>query len=131
MEFLKSVAGKILTGLVAVLVIGGAITWWSMDSSRRDEILSSVARVGGWVGVVLLLPWALFWLIRWVAKLESNLAGAVLVLGLTLVELAALAWLFEWTLFGSALGWVYLVFGALIAGVYNLFTCDWIAERLE
>ncbi len=131
MDFLKGVAGKIVTGIVALAVVVGAISWWSMDQPQRDEILASVARVGGWVGVVLLLPWALFWLIRWVARMDSNAAGAVLVISLTLVELTALAWLFEWTLFGSALGWVYLAFGTLIAGVYNLFTCDWIAEQLE
>ena len=131
MDFLKGVGGKVVTGLIALVVVGGAIWWWSMDPDRRDAVLGSVGRVSAWMGIVLLLPWALFWAIRWVARLESNAAGALLVIGLTAIELVGLAWLFEWRLFDGGVGWVYLTLGVLIAGVYNLFTCDWIAERLE
>lgn len=131
MDFIKGIAGKVVTGLVALAVVGGGIVWWSMAPDRRDDVLSSVGRVGAWIGIVLLLPWALFGVIRWVARLESNPAGVVLVMGLTLMELVGLAWLFEWRLFADGVGWVYLTFGALIAGVYNLFACDWIAERFE
>lgn len=131
MDLLKSITGKIVTGIVVLVVIACAIWWWTIQPDQREVILSSVGRVGAWIGIVLLLPWALFWVIRWVAGLESNLAGALLVIGLTVMELVGLAWLFDWRLFGDTVGWVYLILGLLIAGVYNLFTCDWIAERFE
>ena len=49
--------------------------------------------------------------------------------GVTLTECALLLWLFGWS-FGGAVGWAFAAAGALAAGVYNLFACDWIAERL-
>jgi hypothetical protein len=30
----------------------------------------------------------------------------------------------------GAAGWTFLVVGALVAGAYNLFACDWIAEKV-
>ena len=40
-----------------------------------------------------------------------------------------LLWLFGWKLPGPT-AWTFLCVGALFAGVYNLFTCDWIAEKI-
>ena len=39
-----------------------------------------------------------------------------------------LAWLFEWSVHGRA-PWVFFAAATLFAGVYNLFACDWIAEK--
>ncbi len=131
MEFLKGIGGKIITGIVALLVIGGGISWWRMEEAQRQAILGTAGRIGAWVLIVLLAPWALFWLIAWVARFQRNSAGAALVAGLTGIELLVLGFLFDWNLGGGAIGWGYLAVGTLFAAVYNLFTCDWIAERLE
>ena len=65
----------------------------------------------------------------WVARLESNGAGAAMVAAYTLVEAVLLAWLFNWNVHGAT-GWTFLVAGTLLAGVYNLLVCDFLAERL-
>jgi len=128
MDFLKSVAGKVVTGLVALAVIATAVSWWQMDESSRDALLRGAGRVLAWFAVVLVVPWASFFLIGRVARMESNAAGGTLVLLLTAAEAALLAWLFDWSVSGPA-PWVFFGAAALFAGVYNLFTCDWIAEK--
>jgi FtsH-binding integral membrane protein len=80
--------------------------------------------------VVAAVPWATFFIIARVARADSNFAGGVLVLSYTLIEALFLAWLFSWTL-GSPTAWGFFVAALLLAGVYNLLTCDWIAERMS
>lgn len=129
MEFLKSTAGKILTAALALAVIGGGILWWQTDPASREAILSGIGRSVAWFLGVLLLPWASFLLIGRVAKADTNAAGVALVVGLTAGEALVLAWLFGWN-FGGALAWTFAVAAVLFASVYNLFTCDWIAEKV-
>jgi FtsH-binding integral membrane protein len=130
MDFFKSMAGKVVAGLVALVVIVGGISWWQMDPATRESVLAGAGRIFGWLGVVALLPWATFFLIGRVARRESNLAGGLLVAAYTLLEGLGLLWLFDWSIQGTA-AWSFVVFGVLLAGVYNLFVCDWIAEKLE
>ena len=129
MEFLKTVGGKIVGGLVALAVVACAISWWQMEPATRHAILSGAGKIGAWFGVVLLVPWASFFLIGRVARMERNSAGAALVLGMTAVEAAVLAWLFDWSIAGAT-AWVFYAAAVLVAGVYNLLACDWIAEKL-
>ena len=129
MEFLKSIGGKIAGGLVALAVIASAISWWQMEPTTRQAILSGAGKIAAWFGVMLVVPWASFYLIGRVAKLESNGAGAALVIGFTAVEAAVLAWLFGWSIPGAT-AWVFYAAAVLVAGVYNLLTCDWIAEKV-
>src|SRR5687767_7755022 len=79
MDLLKGMAGKIMTGVVALAVVVGAITWWSMEPASRQAILAGTGRIIAWFGIVVLLPWATFFVIVPVAKRESNLAGGMLV----------------------------------------------------
>ncbi len=129
MEFLKTVGGKIVGGLVALAVVASAISWWQMEPATRQAILSGAGKIVAWFGVVLVVPWASFFLIGRVAKLESNRAGAAFVLGITAVEAAVLAWLFDWSIPGAT-AWVFYAAAVLVAGVYNLLACDWIAEKV-
>ena len=128
MEFLKGIAGKVVTGLVALAVVATAISWWQMDPATRSSLLTGAGRIFGWLGIVLVVPWVSFFLIGWVGRKDSNAAGAALVLLYTAVEAAVLAWLFEWSVRGAA-PWVFFVTATLLAGAYNLFACDWIAEK--
>ena len=130
MEFLKSIGGKVATGMVALAVMAGGVSWYQMDPATRHDIVSGTLRILSWIGVVAVVPWVTFSVIGHVARLESNLAGGVLVVAYTAVEAVLLAWLFSWNLKGpTAIGF----FGAavLIAGAYNLLACDWIAEKVE
>src|SRR5947209_748965 len=129
MEFLKTIGGKVITGLVALAVIAGAISWYEMDPGTRHAIVAGTGRILGWLGIVIVLPWAAFFVIGSVARLESNVAGAALVLGYTVVEAVLLAWLFSWGVHGAT-AVTFFGAGVLIAAAYNLFTCDWIAEKV-
>ena len=128
MELLKSVTGKVVSGAVALTVIAGGISWWRMDEATRQVLLSGTGRIVSWLGVVLVLPWLTFFVIGRVAKLERNMAGAALVLAYTILEAALLGWLFGWSLPGPT-AWTFFAVAALFAAAYNLFTCDWIAEK--
>ncbi len=129
MDFLKTVTGKIVTGLVVLGVIAAGISWWQMEPQTRQMLVHGTGKIVGWLLVVLVLPWATFFVSVRVGKFDSNLAGALLVFAYTVLELVLLAWLFDWHIRGAA-GWTFLLVGGLLAGAYNLFTCDWIAERL-
>jgi hypothetical protein len=130
MDLLKTVTGKVVAGAVALAVVAGGISWWRMDDSTRQMLLSGTGRIVSWLGVVLLVPWATFFLTAWIARRDSNAAGAALVGGYTILEAVLLAWLFDWRIPGAT-AWTFLVVGALFAGVYTLLTCDWIAEKLS
>jgi hypothetical protein len=129
MEFLKSVTGKVVTGLVGLAVVAASISWWRMDEATRHTLLTGTGRIAAWFGVVLFLPWVTFAVIGRVAKLDNNTAGALLVGSYTLLELLLLLWLFGWSLPGAT-AWTFAAVGLLCAAAYNLFTCDWIAEKV-
>jgi hypothetical protein len=129
MEFLKSITGRIVTGFVALAVVAAGISWWQMDESTRQMLVSGTGRILAWFGIVLAWPWVSFALIARVAKMESNLAGGILVAAYTIAEVVLLAWLFHWHL-PNATAWTFLLLGGLVSGVYNILVCDWLAEKV-
>lgn len=130
MGLLKTITGKVVAGIAGLGVIAGGISWWQMDPSSKDAIWTTIGRCLGWLGLVLILPWATFFLSTWVGRYQRNSAGAALVAGYTMAEAVILAWLFHWSISGVA-AWVFFAVGVLLAAVYNLFTCDWIAEKFR
>jgi hypothetical protein len=129
MDFLKAIAGKLVTGAVILAVVACGISWFSADPQTRSMLLSGAGRVCSWLGIVLVVPWVTFALIGWVARMDRNLAGGILVGGYALLEAIGLAWLFQWHVRGAS-GWAFFVLGTLFAATYNLFACDWIAEKV-
>jgi hypothetical protein len=129
MEFLKSITGRIVSALLALVVVVAAISWWQMDPSTRQMLVAGAGRILAWFGVTLAWPWASFALIAWVARKDSNLAGGLLVAAYTVAEVIFLAWLFNWRLPGVT-AWGFLALGGLMSAVYNLLVCDWIAEKV-
>ena len=129
MDFLKTVGGKVATGVVALAVGAAGLAWYETDPATKHAILSTVGRLIGWVLLVGAVPWASFLLVGWVAKFDTNAAGAALVGGLTAVEAGLLAWMFGWAVNGATV-WVLYSAAVVTAGAYNLLTCDWIAERV-
>jgi FtsH-binding integral membrane protein len=129
MDFLKTIGGKIASGLVALAVIAVGISWWQMDPATRHMLATGAGRIVSWFGVVLVVPWASFFVIGWVARRETNSAGAALVIAYTALEAVLLGWLFGWSVHGPT-AITFFSAATLIAGVYNLFTCDWIAEKV-
>jgi hypothetical protein len=130
MDLLKSATGKVVSGAVALAVIAAGVSWWRMDEATRQMLLGGAGKIVAWLGVVLVLPWVTFFVIGRLARAESNLAGAILVLAYTLVEVALLGWLFDWSMPGPT-AWTFFAVAGLFAAAYNLFTCDWIAEKVS
>lgn len=126
---LNSLVSKIVTAVLVLAVAAGGISWWQMDPASRDAILSAVGRFAAWMGVVLLLPWATFLVIGWVARRDSNAASAVLVGCYTLLEAIWLGWMHGWSGHGPVV-WTLFAAAVLFAAVYNLLACDWIAEKV-
>jgi hypothetical protein len=129
-DFFKTLAGKIASGAVALAVVAAALAWYETEPATKQAVLSLSGRILGWCLLMLVLPWASFPAIAWVNRLRSNGAGAALVLAVTVIDAVVLAWLFSWSLRGAS-EWVMYMAAVLIGGVYNLFSCDWIAEKTE
>ncbi|HEY7117317.1 MAG TPA: hypothetical protein VH475_12060 [Tepidisphaeraceae bacterium] len=129
MDFLKTVTGKVISGIAGLVIVIAGISWWRMDPDTKHMLLSGTGRIVSWFGIVILVPWATFFVISWVARMDRNSAGAALVFAYTLLEMVFLAWLFGWRLPGPT-AWSFFAVGALVAGVYNLLVCDWIAEKV-
>jgi len=129
MEFFKSITGKIVTGLVGLAVVAGGISWWSATPETKEMLISGSGKIIAWFGIVLVLPWVTFFFTQLAAKRDTNIAGAVLVMCYTIPELLLLAWLFKWHV-PNVTAWVFLILGGLVAAAYNLFTCDWLAEKV-
>ena len=130
MGLLSGLAGKVVVGVLSLAIVLAGISWWQADPATRNAVIDGVFRIVGWIVAVLVVPWAMFLLIGRVARMDSNAAGVALVGGLTIVEAAALAWLFDFDINGRA-AWSLAIAAVLVAGVYNTFTCDWIAEKVE
>src|SRR5262249_8707219 len=56
MEFLQSVTGKVVTGLMVLAILVAGISWWRMDESSRHAIVVGTGHIAAWLGIVLLLP---------------------------------------------------------------------------
>lgn len=126
----KYVGGRVLTILV---VFGCACAgYWFY---KHPEDLAAIWRVVKltlvWLGFVLLLPWATFFVTQKVVAMESNGAAAVMLVGYLLADIAVGLWLAGGVGGHNALVWMVWVVGFLAAGVYNFMACEYQAERLE
>lgn len=131
MDLLKTVGLRMATAGLLLGVVMAGIAWWRLDDDRQGAILSGLGRLLAWGTLVLASPWAGWPVVGWVARRQSNAAGAVLVIGLTLVEALLLAVLLGSRLTGGAAGWTAFAAAVVVAGLYNLLICDWIADRSE
>ncbi len=125
----KYVGGKVLTAIIVVASLGA--TFWFYRHPQHLETLWSVVRnVLAWLGFVIVLPWALFFVVPWVRKRESNLAAALMLVAYLLLDVLVALYLAGWRV-GGALSWTVLILGFLAAGVYNFLVCETIDRRIE
>jgi hypothetical protein len=121
--------GRVAAGVVTVGLLGGGFAWYQLNPDGFHAALGSAGRILAWLGVVAVLPFATFFLVGRVAKMDTNAAGAALVATYTLIEVVLLAWLFDFSIRG-AFGWTLFGLGTLTAAAYNLLVCDWVAEKV-
>ncbi|MCK4660327.1 MAG: hypothetical protein KAV82_12460 [Phycisphaerae bacterium] len=118
-----------LTAILAVLAFGCGLWAW-----KHPEQLATIGQVlkyvAIWLGIVLVLPWAMFPAMPWVLKWESNLAAGLLLVGITGLDVTA-ALLMTGVSGLSTLTWLVLVLGFLSAGVYTFMACNYQANRIE
>ena len=125
----KYVGGKVLT---AILVVGAALTgfWFYRHPEDLSYLWGVLQSVLAWLGIVLVLPWAGFFLMPWVMKFDTNVASGLLLVGYLLIDILVALALSGWGVEGT-LTWMVLILGFLAAGVYNFLVCEYQAHRLE
>lgn len=117
-------------GFIGLGVIAGGITWFQMTPAERSEMMGSVLRILGWLGIVLVLPWATYFLTLLAAKRDNNRMAVMLILAYTAIEALVLFYLLGFHP-GTSTAWVFVAVGILFAAGYNLLSCDFIADRLS
>jgi hypothetical protein len=124
------VGAKVIT---AVLFVSSALTviWFWRNPEQLQAIWQVVKYAMVWLGVVLVVPWAGFFVTRWVVSLESNAATGLMLLGYVVAD-AVVAFVLIGRVVGlGGLTWMVLLLGFLSAGVYNYLVCEFQASRLE
>ncbi len=124
------VGGKVIT---AVLVVSSAaaVIWFWNHPEQLATIWRTLQYALVWLGFVLVLPWATFFITTWVISRESNRAAGLMLAGYTLAD-ATGAFILIGRLRGlGTLTWMVLILGFLAAAVYNFKVCEYQANRLE
>ncbi|MBI1826214.1 MAG: hypothetical protein HY287_00440 [Planctomycetes bacterium] len=124
------VGGKVIT---AILVVGsaGAVIWFWRHPEHLQTIWATIQYVLAWMGFVIILPWATFFVTPWVASKDSNVAAALMLIGYAIPDIVVALYLAGGVHGHNGLSWTVLIVGFLAAAVYNLKVCEFQAERLE
>lgn len=126
----KFVGGKILT---AVLVVTSAliiIWYYRLPLEDRDAIWTAARHALVWIGFVVVLPWATFFVPVRVIRADSNAASAFMLLGYLAVDIAFALYLTGGTIGGTFQAAI-LILGFLCAALYNFLACEFVADRAE
>ncbi len=124
------VGGKVVTAIL-VVASAGAVIWFWKHPEQLEHIWLTLKYVVAWMGFVLVLPWATFFVTLWVISKDSNAAAGVMLAGYVLADILAAWWLIGSFGGHNALTWVVLLLGFLAAGVYNFKVCEYQANRAE
>lgn len=126
----KYVGGKVVTAILVVASAGSVIWFWK-HPEQLATIWLTLKYVVAWLGFVVVLPWALFFVTTWIVARDSNAAAVMMLLGFTLADAVVAFCLIGGVRGLGMLSWVVLLLGFLSAGVYNLKVCEYQANRLE
>ncbi len=129
-NFGQYLGNKVIT---AILVVSGAaaLIWFWRHPEQLASIWQVLKYAVAWLGFVLIFPWALGSVTRWVVSLESNRAASLMLAAYTLAD-AIVAFCLIGRIRGlNTLTWIVLILGFLSAWVYNFKVCDHQASRLE
>jgi len=123
------IGAKVVTAILVVSGAGATIWFWN-HPEQLAVIWQTIKYAVVWIGIVLVLPWATFFVTTWVVAKDSNAAAALMLLGYTSVDAIV-----AFCLIGSVTGmkfltWMVLFLGFLSAAVYNFKVCEYQADRL-
>jgi len=117
------VGSKVVTAVLTASVIGAGIWFWR-HPEHLQTIWMTIKYVLAWMGFVLVLPWATFFVTPWIVKKESNAAAGLMLGGYLLVDMAIAFWMIGGISGINAPSWVVLILGFLSAGLYNFKACE-------
>jgi hypothetical protein len=124
------IGGKVVTAIL-VVAGAGAVTWFWRHPEDLRTIWQTLKYVVTWLGFVLVLPWATFFVTTWVVSKDSNAATALMLVGYVVAD-AIVAFCLIGRIRGlGGFTWMLLLLGFLAAAVYNLKVCEYQAGRLE
>lgn len=126
----KFIGGKVLTAVLVVTSALVVIWYYRLPLEDRAAIWAAARGALVWIGFVLVLPWATFFVPARVVRADSNLASAAMLLGYLVVDIA-----FALYLIGGGPGGTFqaaiLILGFLCAALYNFLACEFVADRAE
>lgn len=119
--------------VTAVLVVSGAgaVIWFWKHPEHLALIWLTLRYALAWMGFVLVLPWAMFFVTPWVLSRDSNAVAGLMLLGYALADVVVAFWLIGNIRGHNTLTWVVLLLGFLSAAVYNFKVCEYQADRVE
>jgi len=123
------VGGKVLTALLVVGSAGGIIYFWN-HPEQLEAVWAVMKGVLAWIAFVMVLPWATFFVQRWVVDKDSNMVAAFVLAAYVVLD-AMVALLLAGVSGHGFLAWTILLIGFLSAGVYNFIVCDYQVTRFE
>ena len=123
------VGGKVLTAVLVVASAAGIIWFWK-HPEQLQALWKVIKYVLAWMGFVIVLPWASWFVTAWVVRNDSNVAATLLLAGLLLLDVVVALFL-AGVVGHNTLTWIVLLLGFLSAGVYNFLVCNYQAERIE
>ncbi len=124
------IGAKVVTTILVVSG-AGAVIWFWRHPEQLETIWETLKYALVWIGIVLVLPWAMFFVTAWAISKDSNKAAGLILLGYVVLDaIVAFALIGRWSGLG-ALTWLILLLGFLCAGVYNYKVCEYQASRLE
>lgn len=117
--------------VTAVVVVGSAIAiiwYWNLPDESKAAMWDTASGTMTWIGIALSLPWATFFIPARVVRVESNSASAVMLAGYFLADAGAAFWMAGGTP-DAAWKLGVMIVGLLAVAAYNMFACNFIAER--
>lgn len=124
------IGGKVVTAILVVAVGGAGIWFWKHPEDLRT-IWQTIKYAVAWIGIVLMLPWATFFVTPWVVSKDSNAAAMAMLLGYLAADVAVAVWMMGTLRGHGTLTWMVLFLGFLAAAVYNFKACEYQADRAE
>ncbi|HOA74574.1 MAG TPA: hypothetical protein PL151_18790 [Phycisphaerae bacterium] len=126
----KFIGGKVLTAVLVVTSALIVIWYYRLPLEDREALWLTARHVLVWIGFVLVLPWATFFVPIRVVRAESNLASALMLVGYLVVDIAFALYLAGGTVGGTFQAAI-LILGFLCAALYNFLACEFVADRAE
>jgi hypothetical protein len=124
------VGAKVVTAIL-VVASAGAVIWFWNHPEQLEQIWQIIKYAIVWLGFVVILPWATFFVTPWVVRMESNAAAGMMLAGYLLADVIVAFCLIGQVSELGSLTYGVLILGFLSAGVYNFKVCEHQAERLE